>query len=460
MTTAEGGAQRAESKGQRAEGGALLPGGSPSALRPLPTARIGRYRWTICALLFFATTINYMDRQVLGILAPTLQREIGWSEAQYGAIVSWFTIAYALGLLGAGRIMDRLGVRRGLALAIVTWSIAAMSHALARTANAFATARFALGLGESGNFPASIKAVAEWFPARERALATGIFNAGTNIGAIVTPVVVPWIALRWGWRPAFLWTGLLSATWLAFWLSLYRSPHEHPRCSIAELELIRGDVSEPTFAVRWRELLRHRQTWAFAVAKLMTDPIWWFYLFWMPKFLDAKYGIRLAGLAAPLIVVYALADVGSVGGGWLSGALINRGWSVNRGRKVTLLIAALLIVPTMLAPRVHGMWTAVLIVGVAAGAHQWWSANLFTLSSDMFPRQAIGSVVGIGGFFGAIGGAAFQRVTGIVLQHNGENYTPIFLVCGVAYVTALSIVQLLAPRLERVRLDPGTSSIG
>jgi ACS family hexuronate transporter-like MFS transporter len=454
MSIAEGGGALAEGRGQRAKGEPVLTGGSPSALGPQLPAGVGRYRWMICALLFFATTINYMDRQVLGILAPTLQREIGWSEAQYGAIVSWFTIAYALGLLVAGRVMDRLGVRRGLAIAIVTWSIAAMSHALARTANGFATARFALGLGESGNFPAAIKAVAEWFPARERALATGIFNAGSNIGAIVAPLVVPWIALTWGWRYAFIWTGLLSATWLAFWLNIYRPPQEHHRCSPAELALIRGDVTEPTVAIRWKGLLGHRQTWAFAVAKLMTDPIWWFYLFWMPKFLDAKFGVHLAGLAAPLIVVYALADVGSVGGGWLSGALINRGWSVNRGRKVTLLIAALLIVPTMFAPRVSGMWAAVLIVGVAAAAHQWWSANLFTLSTDMFPRQAVGSVVGIGGFFGALGGAVFQRITGIVLQHNGENYTPIFLVCGFAYVTALAIVQLLVPRLERIHL-PG-----
>ena len=416
-----------------------------------------RYRWTICALLFFATTINYMDRQVLGILAPTLQREIGWSEAQYGAIISWFSTAYALGLLVAGRIMDRVGVRKGLALAVITWSLAAMSHALARTANAFAAARFALGLGESGNFPASIKAVADWFPARERALATGIFNAGTNVGAIVTPLVVPWIALRWGWRVAFIWTGLLSATWLAFWLTIYRPPQEHRRCSPAELAHIRGDVTDqPAARVRWTELLRHRQTWAFAIAKLLTDPIWWFYLYWLPKFLDTRFGIRLASVAAPLIVVYLLADVGSVGGGWLSGALIKRGWSVNRGRKITLLAAALIIMPTMMAPRVSSLWTAVLIVGVAAAAHQWWSANLFTLSSDMFPRQAVGSVVGIGGFFGALGGIAFQRITGLVLQRNGDNYAPIFVVCGLAYVTALAIVQLLAPRLERVPI--GASS--
>jgi ACS family hexuronate transporter-like MFS transporter len=417
-------------------------------------AKAGRYRWTICALLFCATTINYMDRQVLGILAPTLQRELSWNEAQYGAIISWFTVAYALGFLVAGQVMDRLGVRRGFALSIVTWSAAAMSHALARTANGFAMARFALGLGESGNFPGSIKAVAEWFPSRERALATGIFNAGSNVGAVVTPLVVPWIALRWGWRAAFIWTGLLSATWLAFWLSIYRAPQQHPKCSPAELALIRGEAAEPTFRVRWADLLRLRQTWAFAIAKLMTDPVWWFYLYWLPKFLDSRFGVHLSTVAVPLIVIYVLADVGSVGGGWLSGALIKRGWSVNRGRKITLLTAALLIVPTMLAPRVGSLWTAVLIVGVAAAAHQWWSANVYTLTSDMFPRQAVGSVVGIGGFFGAAGGVAFQRITGVVLQHNGDNYAPIFVVCGLAYVTALLIVQLLVPRLERANIGP------
>jgi ACS family hexuronate transporter-like MFS transporter len=427
-------------------------GFSPSARYPLPSTQVSRYRWTICALLFFATTINYMDRQVLGVLAPTLQRELGWSEGQYGAIVSWFTLAYAFGFLVAGRVMDRLGVRRGLALAIVTWSIAAMSHALARTAAAFSVARFALGIGESGNFPASIKAIADWFPTRERALATGIFNAGTNVGAIVTPLVVPWIALRWGWRAAFVWTGLLSATWLAFWLSIYRSPQDHPRCSPEELAYIRGHTTESISHVRWIELLRHRQIWAYAIPKLLTDPIWWFYLFWLPKFLDTRFGIHLATIAAPLVAVYVLADIGSIGGGWLSGALIKRGWPVNRSRKATLLVAALLIVPTMLAPRVDGMWTAVLIVGVAAAAHQWWSANLYTVGSDMFPRQAVGSIIGIGGACGAFGGVAFQRFTGLVLQHNGGNYAPIFVICGLAYVTALAVLQLLSPRLEPAKL--------
>src|SRR5689334_18409407 len=278
----------------------------PQAMHPPPPDKVGRYRWTICALLFFATTINYMDRQVLGILAPTLQREIGWSNVEYGAIGWWFTSAYAIGLLFAGRLIDRFGVRRGYAVAIVTWSIAAMSHAFARSAAAFSAARFALGLGESGNFPAAIKAISEWFPARERAVATGIFNAGTNVGAVVTPAVVPFIARTVGWRWAFIWTGLLSATWLAFWLAIYRPPQEHKKCSAGELAYIQSDASGPTFRVSWGELLRHRQTWAFALGKMLTDPIWWFYLFWLPKFLDTRFNVQLAKVAAPLIVIYLL----------------------------------------------------------------------------------------------------------------------------------------------------------
>jgi len=414
--------------------------------------RIGRYRWTICALLFFATTINYIDRQVLGILAPTLQADLGWNEQQFGDIVSWFTIAYALGFLVVGRIMDRVGTRRGFAGAIVIWSVAAMAHAFARTAAGFSAARFALGLGESGNFPASLKTVAEWFPSRERAFATGIFNAGSNVGAILTPIIVPWIALRWGWQAAFIATGALGFVWLVVWLLVYRSPEQHPKCTPAELAYIRSDPIDPVQPVSWAQLLRYRQTWAFALGKGLTDPIWWFYLFWLPKFLDARYGIKLAQLAAPLIVIYLLADVGSVFGGWLSGAFIKRGWSVNAGRKMTMLIAALLIVPTMFAPAATNMWVAVCIVGVAAAAHQWWSANIFTLPSDMFPGFAVGSVVGIGGFFGAAGGFLFQRATGWLLQRNGSNYTPIFIVCGLAYVTALLVIHLLVPRVERVSL--------
>jgi ACS family hexuronate transporter-like MFS transporter len=414
---------------------------------------IGRYRWVICALLFFATTINYMDRQVLGILAPTLQKEIGWSEAQYGAIVSWFTLAYAFGYLGAGNLMDKLGTRKGFSISVFLWSLAAMSHALARTVFGFGAARFALGLGESGNFPASIKTVAEWFPVRERAFATGIFNAGSNIGAIVTPLVGPWIALNYGWQAAFIAVGLLGFLWLAFWIPVYRPPRQHPKCSPSELAYIESDASEPPVKVRWLQLFRHKQTWAFAIGKFLTDPIWWFYLYWLPKFLDARYGIKLASIAAPLIVIYLLADFGSVGGGWLSGALIKRNWTVNKARKITMLIAALLIVPTMLAPAANTLWLSVAIVGVAAAAHQWWSANIFTLASDMFPRPALGSVVGVGGFAGAMGGVLFQRVTGIVLQNNGNNYTPIFVICGLAYVTALAIIHLLVPRLDRADLS-------
>ena len=421
-------------------------------------ARVGHYRWVICALLFFATTINYIDRQVLGILAPTLQRDIGWNEAQYGAIVSWFTFAYALGYLGAGRLMDRIGTRLGFSLSVIVWSLSAMGHALARSVAGFSFARFALGVGESGNFPGSIKTVAEWFPVKERALATGIFNAGSNIGAVITPLVVPAIALKWGWQAAFIATGLLGFIWLAFWIPIYRRPAEHRRVSKDELAHIQSDSLDSGVSVGWGKVLRQRETWAFAIGKFMTDPIWWFYLYWLPKFLDSRYDIKLAQVAAPLIVIYVLADVGSVGGGWLSGAFIKRGWSVNAARKTTMLIAALLIVPTAFAPVMTGMWASVLIVGLAAAAHQWWSANIFTLSSDMFPREAVGTVVGIGGFAGAMGGVLFQRVTGAVLQSNGNNYVPIFITCALAYVSALLVIHLLVPRVQRVQLATLTHS--
>jgi ACS family hexuronate transporter-like MFS transporter len=406
----------------------------------LEQERPSSYRWTICALLFVATTINYIDRQVLGILAPTLQRALNGTEADYGDIVSWFSFAYAFGFLAAGRIIDWIGVRRGLGAAVIAWSAASIAHAFARTVTGFSLARAALGVSESAIFPGSIKAVAEWFPQRERALATGIFNAGTNTGAILTPLVVPWIALTWGWQWAFVATGALGLLWLLLWIPFYRD--------------VGGRVENSAGAkVQWTHLFAHRQTWAFIVGKLMADPVWWFYLYWLPKFLDAKYGVKLAQLAAPIIVVYLIADVGSVGGGWLSSALIKRGWTVNRARKTTMLAMALLIVPTTLAGRAPSMWAAVLIVGVAAAAHQAWSANMYTLASDMFPKFAVGSVVGIGSFGGAMGGVLFQRITGRVLQANGSDYTPIFVVCGLAYVTAWLIIHLLAPRLEPAQLQ-------
>jgi ACS family hexuronate transporter-like MFS transporter len=415
-------------------------------------ARIG-FRWTVCALLFVVTTVNYVDRQVLSILAPSLQRELHWSETDYGDVVSWFSLVYACGFLVAGRWLDRVGVRRGFAVAVVVWSVAAIGHAFARTTAGFAAARALLGLGESANFPGAIKTLAEWFPKSERALAAGIFNAGTNTGAIVAPLVVPWIALSFGWRWAFIITGCFGFLWLALWLALYRSPEAHPRLSPRELALIRSDPPDAVDGrVPWIQLLRRRQTWAVVVGKLMTDPIWLFYLFWLPKFLDSAYGIKLSQMALPLVVVYVVADIGSVSGGWLSSRLIKQGWTVNRARKAAMLFMALAIVPTALAPRAGSMWSAVLAVGVAAAAHQGWSANVYTLASDMFPRATVASVIGIAGFAGAMGGVLFQRATGRILDATGHNYTPIFLVCGFAYVSAWAIIHLLVPGLQPAQL--------
>ena len=410
-------------------------------------------RWTVVALLFFATTINYIDRQVLGILAPTLQRELQWSEADYGAIVSWFSFSYGVGLLLVGRVLDRIGVRLGFSIAIVVWSLAAMGHAFARTVTGFSVARASLGIGEAGNFPGAVKAVAEWFPRKERAFATGIFNAGSNVGAIIAPIVVPWIALSWGWRWAFIATGAIGFVWLLFWLPTYRDPAAHPRVSAAELAHIRSDPAESTTPVAWASLLRHRQTWAFVVGKSLTDPVWLFYLFWLPKFLDTNWGVKLSGLAAPLVAIYILADVGSVGGGWFSSRLISNGWTVNRGRKTAMAVAAVLILPTLFAPFATSLWVAVAIVSVAAAAHQWWSANLFTTVSDMFPRRAVASVVGIGGFVGAMSAMGFQRLTGYILQATGSNYTIIFVICAVVYVGALGLFHLLVPRMEQANLE-------
>jgi ACS family hexuronate transporter-like MFS transporter len=413
------------------------------------------YRWTIVALLFAATTVNYVDRQVLGILAPSLQRELRWSETDYGAIVSWFSFAYGFGMLAMGRVLDRIGVRTGFSLSIVVWSLAAMGHALARSVAGFGAARALLGVGEAGNIPGAVKTVAEWFPKRERALATGIFNAGTNVGAVVAPLVVPWIALTWGWRWAFIATGAVGFLWLVLWLAMYRAPGLHRRVSAAELAWIRSDPEDPAGPVPWRRLLRYRGTWAFLLGKTMTDPVWYFYLFWLPKFLDTRWGVHLAGVAAPLVVIYVVADVGSVAGGWSSSALIGRGWSVNRSRKIAMLIAALLIVPTMRAPAAGSMWMAVAIVSVAAAAHQWWSCNLYTTVSDMFPRKAVASVIGLGGAGGAIAGVLTQRSTGRLLDATGGDYTPIFTVCGLAYVAALLVIHLLVPRIRTVELEAG-----
>lgn len=420
----------------------------------------GNYRWVICALLFFATTINYIDRTVLGVLEPTLQKEIGWTDTQWGDINATFALAYGIGLLFAGWIIDRVGPRLGYAAYLIVWSFAAAAHAKASTVQHFLMARFALGLGESGNFPAAIRTVAEWFPRRERALATGIFNAGTNVGAIVSPLLVPVIALHFGWQAAFIGTGLAGLTWVFFWWPIYRRPQEHPRVSAAELAYIESEPAPPAVNVPWRVLLTYKQTWAFAIAKFLTDPIWWFWLFWLPPFLKDLYAIDLKSIGAPMVTVYVLADVGSVLGGWQSGWLITRGWTPNAARKTAMLTYALCVVPVVFAPVVGAKWAAVLLIGVAAAAHQGFSANLFTTTSDMFPRWAVGSVVGIGGFAGAMGGFLFQAMAGRIkdaIEAQGKNanvaYLPLFIIAGSAYLAALLIVHLIVPRLEPIRLE-------
>lgn len=418
-----------------------------------PAPRAGGYlRWVICALVFYATTVNYIDRQILGILKGTLQEDLGWNEIDYSNVVFAFQLAYAIGLLTMGRLVDRLGTRWGYAAALIFWSLAAMAHAACRGVISFAAARFALGLGEAGNFPSAIKTVAEWFPKKERALATGIFNAGTNVGATVAPLLVPWLTVHFNWRWAFIFTGAIGFFWLVFWLPFYRRPEDHPRLSEAEMAYIRRDPPEPEVKIPWRNLIPHRQTWAFALAKFMTDPIWWFYLYWVPGFLKKNHGIELSRIGLPLVAIYLVADLGSIGGGWLSSSLIKRGWSVNRGRKAAMLVCALCVVPIIFVTQVKSLWPAVFLIGLAAAAHQGWSANVFTLASDMFPRQAVGSVVGIGGMAGAIGGMFVAKAAGYILEWTGS-YWLLFIIAGSAYLLALLVVQLLAPRLQAAALE-------
>lgn len=441
--------------------GTVMPDTAPATAR-----RVGSFRWTICALLFLAATINYIDRQVIGLLKPTLQQQFGWSEIDYGDIVFAFQLAYAIGLLIAGRVIDRIGTKVGFSLAIVVWSVAAIAHGGAvgighgvapilalvgltysASVAGFVAVRFALGIGEAGNFPAAIKTVAEWFPKKERALATGLFNSGTNIGAIIAPLAVPWLTLQYGWPAAFIATGALGFAWLGLWWPLYGPPAGHGRVTAAELAYIQSDPADPPVRVPWAALLPYRQTWAFAIAKGLTDPIWWLYLFWIPDFLYREYHIDLKSLALPLIVIYQLATVGSIGGGYLSGFFLRRGWTVNASRKIAMLVCALAVVPIPLAAHAGSVWVAVCLVGLAGAAHQGWSANLFTTASDMFPKQAVGSVVGFGGMWGAIGGMLIAKITGAVLQATGS-YVPVFLIAASAYLVALAIVHMLAPRLE------------
>jgi ACS family hexuronate transporter-like MFS transporter len=439
------------------------PPAMPAMTRPVSStqpglAKVARYRWTICALLFFGTTMNYVDRQILGLLAPALEKSIGWSEVQYGYIVTAFQGAYALGLLLMGHLIDRVGARAGYALSIALWSASAMAHALVLTPFGFGAVRFSLGFSEAGNFPAAIKTVAEWFPKKERALATGIFNSGTNVGAAVAPFFVLWIANRFGWQFAFLSTGMVSAIPIVFWIRRYRKPQDHPRLTPEELSYIQSDPIEPAVKIPWSRLLPHRQTWAFVVAKFLTDPIWWFFLFWLPKFLYTQHGLSLTGLGPPLLVIYNAACVGSIFGGWLPARLLKAGWSLDRARKMAMLICALAVVPIVAAAHVKGLWTAVALISVATAAHQGWSANLFTLASDMFPQRAVASVVGIGGFGGAVGGMVIASFSGWILQLTGS-YLPMFAVAASAYLAALAVIQRLAPRLQPAAVESAAATV-
>ncbi len=421
--------------------------------------KIGSFRWRILALLFMATTINYVDRSILGVLGPTLRDKVfGWTVQDYANITISFQVAYALGLLTMGGIVDRLGTKKGFTLSIVIWSIFGMLHALVTRGMGwigFAAARFGLGFGEAGNFPSSIKTVAEWFPRKERAFASGIFNAGTNVGAILAPLFVPLIVSSDGthWQYAFLVTAVFSAIWVILWNNTYRKPELHPKLSPAELSHILSDPPEPvTERIPWRRLLPVKETWAFAAAKT-ADAVWWFYLFWGGFFLNARFGLELKGLALPLIIIYLIADVGSIGGGYLSGAFIKRGWSVNKARKITLLICACLVLPVTMAPIVSNQWIAVLLIGLAAGAHQAWSANVFTLVSDVFPKKAVASVVGIGGMWGAVSGIIANLALGKVLTDAGPHgYVYAFFVAGCTYLVALGVVQLIMPKMTPVKI--------
>lgn len=409
-------------------------------------------RWTVCAMLFVATSINYMDRQVIAILKPTLEHGIGMTEISYGYIVDVFQIAYAIGLLAAGRLIDKLGTRIGYMLVMATWSLSAMGHALANTVLEFGIARFFLGLGESGNFPAAIKTVAEWFPQKERSLATGIFNSGANVGAILAPLIVPWVTLRYGWHAAFLSTGMFSAFWIFWWWRYYRTSTNHALLTEAELQHAYQETGADVGpSVPWLQLLGFRQTWGFTIAKFLTDPIWYFYLFWLPSYFSAKFNLNLSHLGLPLIVVYNVSALGSISGGWLPAPFRRLGLSANYARLIAMFFCAVLVVPIYTASNVKSVWSAIVLISMAAGAHQGWSANLFTTSSDMFPRSAVGSVVGIGGMAGSVGSALFAFFAGHILQLT-HSYASLFGIAASAYLLALTVLCLLAPGLRKVEL--------
>jgi ACS family hexuronate transporter-like MFS transporter len=428
---------------------------------------IGKYRWRICSLVFFATTINYLDRAVISLLKKQLTGEFNWTETDYGNIVIAFQLSYAFGLLGAGRLIDKLGTKIGYALATFLWSIAAIAHGFVKTTLGFGLARAALGLTEAGNFPAAIKTTAEWFPKKERAFATGIFNSGSNIGAIIAPLIVPFIAKHMGWQWAFILTGTIGFIWLLFWLRYYEIPAKHKKLSKEEFDYIHSDKDEtlelPNAEIKkisWVRLLGFRQTWAFAVGKFLTDPIWWFYLFWLPDFLDKQYHLEGTDVALPIALVYTMASVGSIAGGWLPMNLIKNNWTVFKARRVSMLIYALCVLPVVFAQWLGNinMWLAITIIGLAAAAHQAWSANIFTTVSDMFPKRTVASVTGIGGMFGALGGIIIARLAPKLFEHykalgnEQQAYFIMFVICGLAYLTAWVVMKWLVPKPKQVIL--------
>ncbi|MEP6951928.1 MAG: MFS transporter [Ginsengibacter sp.] len=434
----------------------------------MSTQIIGKYRWTICSLLFFATTINYLDRAVISLLKDNLEKEFKWTESDYSNIVIAFQSSYAVGLLLAGGFIDRVGTKIGYAVSILLWSVASMGHALVKSTFGFMIARSALGVSEAGNFPAAIKTVAEWFPKKERAFATGIFNSGANIGAIVAPLTVPFIAQSMGWQWAFIITGSIGFIWLFFWFVVYEIPARHKRLSKIEYDFIHSDADEIKVSdeqadsgkVSWSEIVRFKQTWAFALGKFLTDPVWWFYLFWLPAFLKAQYNITGTDSALPIALVYTMSTIGSILGGWLPLYFIRRGWAVYRSRKTSMFIYALCALPVVFAQLLGSanMWFAVMIVGFAAAAHQAWSANIFTTVSDMFPKKAVGTVTGIGGMAGALGGILIAKLAGLLFDHykasgNLETgYYIMFVICGCAYIAAWLIMHILVPHMKRVEL--------
>jgi len=414
--------------------------------------KVGTYRWRIVALLFFATTINYIDRQVLGILAPDLQTELGWSESDYGMIIAAFQAAYAIGLLTTGRLLDKIGTRIGYSIAITLWSLAGMLHAVGRSAFSFALARFALGLGESANFPAAVKTVAEWFPKKERALATGVFNSGSNIGAIIAPLVVPWIALNYGWPWAFIATGAIGFVWLLFWIPVYRKPEAHKALKSGELDYILQDGREQVEQVQWKRIFPHKQTLGISLSLFLTAPIWWFFLYWLPKFLNTNHGIDLSNIGLPLIIIYLVSDVGAIAGGWLSSAMVKRGVEPIKARKKSILILAFLVVPIFFAAFTSSLWVAVGLIAIAAFAHQGYASNIFTVISDVFPKNAVGSMVGLSLFAGSVGGILFSSAVGFILEATG-NYYIIFGFASIAYLLSWLFVKLLVPDNQIVDLQ-------